>query len=305
MKERPERLALFTNAKINLFLQVGARRTDGYHEISTIFHSVSLADTVEVTPRAGGGVAVVMRPEGVADDDLPAPEDNLVTRALSVFARHTGRPLDMEVRITKRIPLAGGLAGGSADAAGALVAANRSCGEPLDGAALGRVAAEVGSDVPFCLVGGTALGSGRGELLEELESPRLHFVLGLSRERLVTGDVYARARSNASGPGARDLAAVLASGNPSALAAALRNDLEPAAAELLPALESRKEALLAAGALGAALCGSGPSLFGLARDEEHARAVAAAARRSFDRVEVVRSRPFGIEPAPQTPYHER
>lgn len=291
-------VALRTNAKINLFLEVKARRPDGYHEIETIFHSVSLADTLQAVRRSEEGIVVDMRTASGNEAALPDPEENIVTRALRAFARRAGGPVHLAVRIRKSIPLAGGLAGGSANAAGALVAANDLYGDALAGSALMEVAAEVGSDVPFCLRGGTALASGRGEQLTDLPGPDLHLVLGISRGALFTRDVYGKIRPGAiRGPAAKDVVAVLDDDDPSALAVLLRNDLEAAAFDLMPVLPRRKEALLRAGALGALLCGSGPTLFGVTRDEDHAREVASAVRDSFDRVEIVRSRPSGVEPA--------
>lgn len=288
---------LRANAKINLFLAIRGRRDDGYHDIETVFQSVSLADEVLVERAPVGVVSIEMHPASTQVIDMPATEDNIVTKALLLLAHAADHPVGAAVTIAKSIPVAAGLAGGSADAAAALMWVNEMLPAPLDTRALLEVAAATGSDVPFCMIGGTALGTGRGERLERLRQMELHLVLGLSGAGLLTRDVYARVDSSAvaSDPGA--MLAALAEEDPHAVGAALHNDLEEAAFALAPPLREGKAALLRAGALGALVSGSGPTLFGVARDRDHAVDIAPAVEEVFDRVEVVTSRGAGVEQA--------
>lgn len=202
------------------------------------------------------------------------------------------------IDLDKRIPVAGGMAGGSADAAGALVALNTLWGCDLLTDELRQVAASVGSDVPFCLIGGTALATGRGTALAQvLCRGTFHWVIGESDEPLATSEVY-RAWDERCRPSEIEPDAVLAAlrgGDAVALGAALHNDLEPAAMALRPELAERKAALLDAGALGAVLSGSGPTMVALAADAVGARALSDAVRPMFTTVSVARSPAGGPE----------
>lgn len=203
------------------------------------------------------------------------------------------------IELRKAIPVAAGLAGGSADAAGTLLALNQLWGCDLDAAELRELAAELGSDVAFCTVGGTALATGRGEATAQvLCRGRFHWVVGLDPAPLSTAEVY-RAWDAHCAPSEAEPEAVLAAlvaGDPEALGAALRNELEPAAQRLRPELADRQQALMEAGALAAVVSGSGPTLLGLARDAEHARQVADAVAGHFHRVYVASSPAGGPEP---------
>ena len=286
------------HAKVNLFLRVLGRRADGYHEIETVLHEVSLADELEVRSAPAGRVALHVRASAEAAAQLPPSEDNLVARAARALAeRCPGR--GARIDLTKRIPVGAGLGGGSSDAAAALVALDELWGARLSRDALADLAARLGSDVPFFLVGGTARASGRGERIAALRAGApLWLVLGISHRPLFTAAVYARWEGRPSSPGPAPLEAALAAGDPGELAAHLRNDLEPAALALRPELAAGKEAMMAAGALAALVSGSGPTVFGLARHEADAGAVAARVRDAFDRVEVVASAPGrGVAPA--------
>ncbi|MBI4730253.1 MAG: 4-(cytidine 5'-diphospho)-2-C-methyl-D-erythritol kinase [Acidobacteria bacterium] len=273
-------------AKINLFLSVGPRRASGLHEISSVMQAVSLADDLRLDPAAGLGLSV--EPPGA----VPGGEDNLAMRAARALASATGATDGAALRLAKRIPVAAGLAGGSADAAAALVGLNELWGCGLSRKALEAVGAQVGSDVAFCVRGGTAGIQGTGEILAPLACRLpLWWVIAVPGAALSTAEVYARF-DDLGGPGLGDpweVADALARGDLDRLAASLRNDLEPAAEALLPGLSGAREALLAAGAVGAVQSGSGPAWMGLARDEEHAREVAARAAREFARVEVAQS----------------
>jgi 4-diphosphocytidyl-2-C-methyl-D-erythritol kinase len=270
-------------AKVNLHLSVGPARDDGFHELATIFHAVSLLDTVTVAEAAVPSVSL----EGEGSAELPRGGDNLVVRAARVLAEYLGRP-DCEapqvaVRVCKQIPVAAGLAGGSADAAATLVACNELWQGGLDRNELLALAAQLGSDVPFSLVGGTCLGSGRGEVLAPvLVRGRYHWVLAFSRSSLSTAEVYGqldrrrRARSAPEPVGAPDaVLAALANGDVHALAEALANDLDPIAQGLAPGLERTLRAGTDLGALGALVSGSGPTAAFLASSADEANRLAA------------------------------
>jgi 4-diphosphocytidyl-2-C-methyl-D-erythritol kinase len=192
-------------AKLNLQLAVGPRRADGYHGLVTVFHAVSLFDEVTAEPASQDGVTVT----GEGADRVPADKDNLALRAVTALRAAVGgaaRAARVHITITKRIPVAAGLAGGSADAAGALVACNELWRSGLDQQQLGTVAAKVGSDVAFALLGGTAVGRGRGEQLTPALAPATayHWVLAFADGQLSTPDVYAmldRLRARQAGEG--------------------------------------------------------------------------------------------------------
>lgn len=285
-------IRLRTHAKINLFLRVVGRRPDGYHEIESIFHGISLADRLHVVPTRAHDVNVDMRIERGPEAQVPEREANLAFLAARALAERGVTASGVDIEILKNIPIGAGLGGGSGNAAGVLVALNEIWGAGLGDDDLNSLGASVGSDVPYCLMGGTMLVTGRGDNLTPLPSPRdLHFVLGISQEPLYTKDVYARwdelGVSSESGSAAMTLA--LGGGDPQEVAQLLHNDLEPAAFSLRPELEELKKVICTAGAHGAGLTGSGPTLFGVVEDEEHARGVAAKIEDRFDHVEIATS----------------
>ncbi len=284
------------NAKVNLFLAVQRRRRDGYHEIVTVLQNVSLADDLVVAEGPGPGDHIEVEYQPWLSKVAIAEEQNLVLRAALLLRERTADKGAVEAHLQKRIPLGAGLGGGSADAAGALIALNRLWAAGLSEAELGRVGAELGSDVPYCLVGGTALATGRGEVVSRVEAPQsLWFVLGMSSEPLSTAVVYRGWFPGAPVHNPERLLEVLAAGDPAGLAGLLHNDLEEVAFELRPELARAKAALLEAGALGASLSGSGPTLFALAESEAHAHEVAAGVEGVFERVTAVSSRPACVE----------
>lgn len=298
----PTRVLVRAAAKVNLALRVGPVRADGYHDVVTVLQSIGLQDELEVRvlddlpERAVPGVPAVLTVSGVSGHTtVPTDGRNLVLAAAEALTVHapgrTLRPVALHLR--KRIPVAAGLAGGSADAAAALLALDAIWELHLDTAELRAIAAALGSDVPFCLSGGIQLGQGRGERLEPLPAvaPALWWVLGVDSAGLSTAAVYRRYDELGLGqPVTRtDAAPVLAacaSLSPERLAAVLVNDLEAPALDLRPDLGAARAALLRAGALAARLSGSGPTVLGLCRDEPHARAVAERVTDAFDRVEV-------------------
>lgn len=269
-------------AKINLELSVGAVRRDGFHEVATAYHAVSLYDEVTVAPAEQLAVTITGG-TGVRIDDVPRDGTNLAAAAAVALARRVGIEPAVHLHIAKGVPVAGGMAGGSADAAAALVACDALWETGLSRPDLAEVAAGIGSDVPFSLVGGTALGLGRGEVLTPvLARGRFEWVVALADGGLSTPAVYAacdRLRSDQVRPEPRvsdALMAALRAGDAAGLGTALRNDLQDAAVSLRPGLRQTLATGQEAGALGSMVSGSGPSVVFLARDPEHAIDIAVA-----------------------------
>ncbi|MBI3215800.1 MAG: 4-(cytidine 5'-diphospho)-2-C-methyl-D-erythritol kinase [Mycobacterium sp.] len=248
--------------KVNLYLGVGDRRDDGFHELTTVFHAVSLFD--EITVRTADVMSLDMLGEGA--ETLPADERNLAWQAAELLAEHVGRTPDVAITIDKAIPVAGGMAGGSADAAAVLVAVNTLWEAGVPRRDLHALAARLGSDVPFALHGGTALGTGRGEKLATVLSRNtFHWVLAFGRGGLSTASVFGeidRLRDVGAPPRLDDVEpvlAALAAGDPAELAPLLGNELQPAALSLDPALRRTLRAGVDAGALAGIVSGSGPT----------------------------------------------
>lgn len=265
-------------AKVNLWLSVGPPGRDGYHELVSVFQAVSLFDELTARPAAGWAV-------DLADPlaQVPTAQDNLALQAAQLLADQTGAGQGAWLTIRKSIPVAGGMAGGSADAAAALVACDALWGTGLSRGELLRLAARLGADVAFPLVGGTAVGAGRGEQLHPLtpdppETEPLHWVFAFDHRGLTARAVYAecdRLRAETGQPvtgphGARELTAALRTGDAAAVGAAMHNDLQPAALSLRPGLRHTLDVGRACGALGAVVCGSGPTCAFLARSAAHA-----------------------------------
>ncbi len=270
-------------AKINLHLGVGARRADGYHALATVFHAVGLYDDLVVTPAEQWKLTLTAAGH-VDTDQVPGGDDNIVACAAALLTKRAAgrvRGRSAHVHITKEIPVAGGMAGGSADAAAALVALDRLWGLHTSDDDLLALAGELGSDVPFALVGGTALGTGRGEVVDPVpdEGP-WWWVVVPSEDGLSTPDVYAhfdRLRPDAAAEPAypTELIAALAARDAVRLGAALHNDLQEAACDLRPELGDVIAAGEAAGAVRGILSGSGPTCVFLCTSGDHARDVAA------------------------------
>ena len=286
-------------AKINLHLGVGPVRPDGYHELHTVYHAISLYD--EVTARAGDSLTLTMQGEGVGELDLD--EGNLVIRAARALATAAKVEPKARLHLRKQIPLAAGLAGGSADAAATLVACDSLWGTGYSRADLATIAADLGSDVPFLLFGGTALGTGRGETVSPVlaRATKWHWAVALSTGALSTPEVYReldRMRSAGKAPdpiGSTDpLLAALRQRDPAVLGAAIGNDLQAAALSLMPELEATLEAGRDAGAHAALVSGSGPTCVFLAGDQAHADEIAA----SLTEAGVCRAAHAAIGPVP-------
>ena len=283
-------------AKVNLQLAVGPVRADGYHDVATVYHAISLFDEVTVAPAERDSVAIT----GEGADSVPTDGGNLAARAAGALAQVVGPDSrdapGVAIQITKRIPVAAGLAGGSADAAAALVACNELWGTGLSQQELGQLASGIGSDVAFGLLGGTAIGIGRGEQVTPvLTTGTFHWVLAFAYGGLSTADVYAkcdRMRASQEGRQAKGrtvgtvsvpdpvldnaLIAALRSGDPAKVGPLLSNDLQSAAISLRPELRRALAAGRELGALGTMVSGSGPTCAFLAQNRRHARDLAAA-----------------------------
>ena len=273
-------------AKINLQLAVGPLRPDGYHDVVTVFHAIGLFDMITVAAAAADSVTVT----GEGAGQVPADGDNLALRAVRALRAVAGAQAGPEVAVTinKRIPVAAGLAGGSADAAAALVACNELWRAGLSQRELCEVAAGVGSDVAFAVLGGTAVGRGRGERLTPALMPaaRYHWVLAFADGTLSTPEVYGtldRLRAANGGAGkvaepelSTELMAALRVGDLERLGRSLSNDLQAPAISLFPALRKTLDVGREFGALGALVSGSGPTCLFLARDARQATDLAVA-----------------------------
>jgi 4-diphosphocytidyl-2-C-methyl-D-erythritol kinase len=273
----PQPVTVRVPAKINLHLGVGALRSDGYHDLATVFHAVSLFDEVTVAATEHPGIEV----HGEGAGEVPTDGTNLAWRAVELVAEHAGRRPDVRVVLRKGIPVAGGMAGGSADAAGALVGLSALWKLDLTRDELSRMAAKLGCDVTFALHGGTALGTGRGDMVVPVLSRHpQHWVVALHRAGLATPAVYReldRLRAGAR-PVQRPVEPVLeavAGGDPRQLALCLGNDLQAAAVSMTPALRRTLRAGVDAGALAGIVSGSGPTCAFLCADAESAIDVAA------------------------------
>ncbi|WP_109413523.1 4-(cytidine 5'-diphospho)-2-C-methyl-D-erythritol kinase [Mycolicibacter heraklionensis] len=264
--------------KLNLYLAVGDCRDDGYHELTTVFHAVSLVD--EVTVRDADVLSLRVSGEGA--DVLPTDERNLAWQAAELMAEYVGRAPDVAISIDKSIPVAGGMAGGSADAAAVLVGMNVLWELGVPRRDLHSLAARLGSDVPFALHGGTALGTGRGEeLATVLTRETFHWVLAFADRGLSTPAVFKELdRLRDSGrklPESGDpepVLAALAAGDPQRLAGLLGNDLQAAAISLNPDLRRTLRAGVEAGALAGVVSGSGPTCAFLCSSAQSAADVA-------------------------------
>lgn len=281
------RVLVSAPAKVNLALRVGGSRPDGFHPLDTVFEALDVFDDVEVTAADELTVDITSPGDAVAIADLPLDGSNLAMRAATALLDRRGLTgpgaPGARISITKRIPVAGGMAGGSADAAGALVALNKLWDLGFGADELERIAADLGSDVPFALKGSVAHGQGRGELLEAVQVASVHAWVFLTRsDGLSTPAVFRefdRLNPQAGDPApTTDLRAALESGSIDDIGAAMVNDLEEPAASLNPELGQMLGQLRADG-LHAILSGSGPTIAVLTDpDSLHAIAQQLAAR---------------------------
>ncbi|MFD7441015.1 4-(cytidine 5'-diphospho)-2-C-methyl-D-erythritol kinase [Streptomyces sp. NPDC059909] len=270
-------------AKVNVQLAVGAARVDGYHDLANVFLAVGLYDEVTVTPAD----ELTITCSGPGADQVPLDRTNLAARAAELLAARRGIDPAVHIHIAKDIPVAGGMAGGSADGAGALLACDALWSTGASKAELLDICAELGSDVPFSLVGGAALGTGRGERLTELPvGGAFHWVFAVADGGLSTPAVYRefdRLNAGVDVPvpvASPMLLDALRTGDATALAGALVNDLQPAALSLRPSLADTLRAGTDAGALAGLVSGSGPTTAFLAKDADAAEQISEALQSS-------------------------
>lgn len=266
----PAKLVLEAPAKINLYLEVGPLRADGYHSVRTVMQAIELCDMVEIALGPGGG-----RIELQVEGDAPAGDENLCVQAAESFSAWLKKPMAARIKLRKRIPKGAGLGGGSSDAAAVLRGLLLLSEADMSRDELFRLAASLGSDVPFFLIGGTALGMGRGEEIFPLvQAPPLLVVLANPGNELSTRLVYERfdlvggGEPHDDGPG--PLIESLAAGAANRIPALLFNSLQQASTEIVPDTLELMERAREAGAEGCLVSGSGPTIFALANNEEQA-----------------------------------
>lgn len=263
-------------AKINLHLDVVGRMENGYHEVETVMQTVSICDDLTLTLLDTEQIYAQCDREGV-----PADEKNLAVRAALLFRERANRTFGLRIEIVKRIPMAAGMAGGSADAAATLVGLNRLLDEPLSWSELLEIGSRLGADVPFCMAGGTAFADGKGDLLHDFPAmPDCYLVIACEGEGVSTPwaygqldrayDDFAKKGSHVA-LGVAPLREAMEGRDLAEISASLFNIFEaPVLAERPVAAELRR-ILLASGALGAMMSGSGPSVFGIFADEMRAK----------------------------------
>ena len=261
-------------AKVNLQLSVGPREADGFHNLVTVFQAISIFDEVTITlaqPNSGISISI----SGDHTHGVPADDRNLAVKATELIAKEYDLDIDVHIDIKKSIPVAGGMAGGSADAAATIVAIDYLFSLGMNREEMSEIAAQLGSDVPFMLSGGTAIGTGHGEqLTPALSRGTYHWVLALSSVGLTTPAVYAecdrlRAELEITEPQTHEvLMQALLAADPKTVGASLTNDLQAAACSLRPALRLVLDVGQEYGSLGALVSGSGPTVAFLVADEE-------------------------------------
>lgn len=286
----PEVVRLAARAKVNLSLRVLGRRSDGFHEISTVMQSLEWFDELEM--RRAPKTNVTVEWGAGLSGELPERPD-LVERTIGIVDQTLGGTQAAEVRVVKNIPVAAGLGGGSADAAAAILGMNALTDKAMSPELMLEVAAQAGSDVPFALVGGTALARGRGEVIERLDHRPLWWVIAVPDFSMETAAVYDRWDELGAAGSPED--PFLSSSFADDLVQFIRNDLEPAAFDLQPSLREMKDVVSRAGVITTVIGGSGPTIAGLCRDRNHADEVASRVSAAFRLVKVVPSAPRGAE----------
>jgi len=280
-------IRVLTPAKVNLVLGVGPKRGDGFHDLATVYYALDLHDELVLDDRGDGRITLTVTGSQPNLRRLPVDGRNLVVRAAQLLADRFTHRRGADISLHKNIPLTAGLAGGSSDAAATLVACNALWGLGLERADLLPIAAELGSDVPFCLLGGAVLGAGRGELVTPLPvSGVQHWILVLADGGLSTPAMFAaldrsRERGSAGPPTTRvpaELLSALADGDVVGIGAAMTNDLEPVALTARPDLGRVLATARSTGAAGALVSGSGPTCAVLAADADAADRIAVVLR---------------------------
>ena len=266
-------------AKVNLQLSVGPKKADGYHEVVTVFQAISLMDTLKISHADQFGISI----KGDYTNGVPLDQSNLVYKAVELMSENFDTDKTIDIEINKSIPVAGGMAGGSADAAATLLGIDALYGLGLSKDELGDVARKLGSDVPFMLHGGTAVGRGHGdEITPALSRGMYHWVIAVSSSGLSTPSVYGECDRLRTGLDIKDpslndeLLQALLSGDSTRVGKSLNNDLQAAAISLRPALRLILDTGQEYGALGGIVSGSGPSVAFLVADEDHSLDLAVA-----------------------------
>lgn len=270
MVKEPRRLTVFAPAKINLFLEVLGKRPDGYHELETVMQEVDLRDTLEMEEIEGGIELTCTEPS------IPKDENNLAWKAASLFQRKTGMGGGVRIHLEKRIPVGAGLGGGSSDAAGVLKGLNTLWERGLDQRELLEMAAQLGSDVPFFIYGGTALCKGRGELVYPLSVKNNFFYVILYPEIIVTTSSVYKALKTGLTKSRKDVnffLNALSSGDPESVGSLLFNRLEEVALGLYPVLRKIRTLLESYGPCGVLLSGSGSAVYGLCNTKREAEGI--------------------------------
>jgi len=283
-------------AKINLYLDVVKKRDDGFHEIKTVMHSVSLYDSITVIVSPSRDLSVKM--EILGAKYLPLDSKNLAYRAAKLFLERLGETANVEIKLVKRIPISAGLAGGSSDAAAVLRALNRLYKRPFTTKALMTIGAEIGSDVPYCVAGKTALCEGRGEKITRLvKAPAVNVLIASADERVSTPEAYGALdkvyndfKEYDSALGDKRLAALFSAiDSEENIVDGLYNIFEATVFEKCPKSKQLKLDILSLGAVGAMMSGSGPSVFGIFKTEDEARLAAEKLMEKGYRVYLARS----------------
>jgi 4-diphosphocytidyl-2-C-methyl-D-erythritol kinase len=263
-------------AKVNLQLSVGPLGADGFHEVTTVFQAISLFDDVTVaTAEKGEGIKISIT--GQTSGGVPADNSNLAVKAAQLMIKNYDLPEDLVIKLKKEIPVAGGMAGGSADAAGVIVGLDSLFELGLSRDVMESVGSKIGSDVPFSICGGVAIGTGRGDqITPALAKGSYNWVLALSGQGLATPSVYQECDRLREGLSiappvvSEPLMQALRAGDAKALGKALTNELQPAACSLRPALRLVLDVGVDYGALGGIVSGSGPTVAFLVSDDDHA-----------------------------------
>ena len=270
------------NAKINLFLDVVGKMDNGFHEIRSVMHSITLSDSISIErfPSSEGRISIFVKGKYF----LPCNNKNLAYRAAELFSETLQEPLSVRIGIQKRIPVSAGLAGGSSDAAAVLKTLNRINGYPFTREMLCRMGEKLGSDVPFCILGKTQLCCGRGEKMQMLPlKTKMNFLVAIGDEHVSTAAAYSRldelygdfkARGEESEQRYNALLKAISEDDERGIASNMYNIFESAVLPLCPQAQAIKEKMLENGALGAMMSGSGPSVFGIFESKEKAEQAA-------------------------------
>ncbi len=286
----------YGRAKINLTLDITGTRPDGFHEVSMIMQSIALADTVELAEISEGIKFEMDAGEISGGENVPVDETNLAYRAAIAMQKAAGKNFGVAINLKKKIPAAAGLAGGSTDAAAVIVGINKLFDLNFDKEKLCKIGAKLGSDIPFCIIGGTCLAEGRGEKLIRLpDFPKMSVILAKPHGEISTARAYKAYDENPAKfhPPTGEIINLLNSGNYDEAFKKFSNVMEPYAAGKYPIIENCKRKMLESGAKVALMSGSGPTVFGLFEDHAAAREAADALRRGEDAKQIFVTEFFG------------